>query len=199
MYCNTRDLWLNSYRQKPEIELKQIYPFKPRKTKNQSIEEHQQEVRKRKAGKPPGYELEGKGNGLSMKKYTEKILPKYIQAVKTHKARHGRAILLEDNDPSHGTWRTDNLAYQAKKEAGIEPSKHTPESPDLNATEGLWSVIKQRLRDVEYRDEEDLMNKANEAWRNITQAEIRARFDDLPRRCRILAKGDGERIRNKLW
>ncbi|KAF1981363.1 hypothetical protein K402DRAFT_386651 [Aulographum hederae CBS 113979] len=134
-----------------------------------------------------------------MKKYTEKILPKYIQAVKAHKARYGRAILLEDNDPSHGTRSADSLAYQAKKEAGIELLKHPPESPDLNATEGLWNIVKQRLRDVEYRNEEDLMDQANNAWRSITQAEIRARFDDLSRRCKILAKGDGRRIRNRLW
>jgi len=70
-----------------------------------------------------------------MKKYTEQLLPKYINATKRHEFLYGRGILQEDNDPSHGTRSHNNLARQAKEQAKIETLLHPAQSPDLNAAE----------------------------------------------------------------
>ncbi|KAF1980650.1 hypothetical protein K402DRAFT_343978, partial [Aulographum hederae CBS 113979] len=92
-----------------------------------------------------------------------------------------------------------NVARQVKQKVGIELLMHPAQSPNLNALEGVWDIIKQRLRSVAYEDIEQLKAIAQEAWQNITQEQIQARINEIPERIKILASGDGRRIRSKLW
>jgi transposase len=62
------------------------------------------------------------------------------------KQRLGRAILQEDNNPSHGTRSRDNVAKQLKDKAGIKLLIHPAQSPNLNPIEAIWGIIKQRIR-----------------------------------------------------
>jgi len=172
----------------PKVDLKQIYPFKPRKGKHESKESHQQRVTEWEANKPPGCEIQKKGAGLTTKHYCEHILPHYIQATQRLQRLYGRALLQEDNDRAHGTKTHSNLAYQTKQKAGIELNKKPAQSPDLNASEGIWKILKQRLREVEYTSEEQLKQIAQNAWKGINQAEIQRRIADLPDRCYQLTR-----------
>jgi transposase len=134
-----------------------------------------------------------------MKQYTDEILPHYIEAVRNHQIRYGRGILQEDNDPSHGTRTAVNYAREAKKKANIETLWHPAQSPDLNASEGIWNIIKQRMRSIPWTSQEQLKQLAQDTWRGIDQDSIRARISDIPDRCELLADGNGSRLRNKLW
>jgi len=69
------------------------------------------------------------------------------------------------------------------------------QSPDLNLIEGIWAIIKQRIRRYYFDSEEDMKEALQEEWDKITIEEIRFRIADLPRRCAQLVKYDGKPIR----
>ena len=134
--------------------------------------------------------------------YIKHILPEYISAIKQLEASHNHPFYLEeDGDSSHGT-RTKGLATQARERAGIRTHWHPPYSPDLSPVEAAWNILKQRLRQtpgVNQMTYEELVELAQEIWRNITMEEIRKRISDMPRRCELLVKTGGKRIKGKDW
>ncbi len=77
---------------------------------------------------------------MTNKYYTKKILPKLLKVVNEHKAAGRRAVLHEDNDPSHETkGLKDNLVKSFERNNNIELLKHehSAQSPDLNSHEGV--------------------------------------------------------------
>lgn len=69
----------------------------------------------------------------------------------------GPWLLQEDGDPSHGM-RKDGLARGYKESYNVHNHKHPAQSPDLNPIEGIWNIIKQRLRRRAFDTNEDLQN-----------------------------------------
>ena len=75
--------------------------------------------------------------------YTKKLLPVYIRSVQEERVQYGRAILQEDNDPSHDIRLNKvmakkglkNVAQQLKDNEWIETMTHSAQSPDLNVAE----------------------------------------------------------------
>ena len=172
---------------------------KPRKRKYESKEEFQDRIKEWEALLPHEVEIKPKGNSMTQKYYTERILPVYIKAL--HKARLQHAnpwIFQEDNDPSHGT-RKDGLAYQLKQANWIETLVHPPQSPDLNPIEGVWNILKQRIRYRTWESVEDLKEALQEEWSKITMEEVRARIREMPDRCEKLIKSGRGPIRSELW
>jgi transposase len=54
-------------------------------------------------------------------------------------------IFQENNDPSHGT-RKKGLAQHLKEFNWVNTLSYPPQSPDLNPMEGIWNILKQRVR-----------------------------------------------------
>ena len=82
-------------------------------------------------------------------------MPVYINTV-----HYGRSFcseswyLQEDGDPSYSIHKA-GLARQLKDLNWIVNIKHSTQSLDLNPIEGIWNIIKQRLRQrIFYSDEE---------------------------------------------
>ncbi|PQE05359.1 Transposable element Tc3 transposase protein [Rutstroemia sp. NJR-2017a BBW] len=112
---------------------------------------------------------------------------------------HAREVKIqEDGDPSHGM-RKAGLAEEYKRAYNIKNHRHPAQSPDLNPIEGIWAIIKQRLRKRIFDSEEEMKQALQEEWDKITMAEIRHRICDMPRRCAELVRSEGGPIRGNKW
>ena len=137
---------------------------------------------------------------MTQKYYAENVLPKHIETIKRLEERHQhRYMLQEDNDGSHGTRSLRNPCRRLKINANLELLLHPAKSPDLNLTEGVWEIIKQRLRGGSWQTVEEFKEAIRREWRHATQEEIRRRIRELPWRCRKLCNNNGDRIRSNLW
>lgn len=174
-------------------------PPKPRKSKYQSTETYQQKVKDWAANLPHDCEVKPKGNSMTQQYYTEKLLPGYIRVIEQGKRRYGRAILQEDNDPSHGTKSTNNVAAELKQKHGIEILIHPAQSPDLNPIEAAWNILKQRIIRRQWKTLLELKRILQEEWKAITMEEIRARIAEMPDRCQLLCTNGGKAIKSNLW
>ena len=185
------------------------YPSKPRRRpKTESEEAFQSRLTYWEANKPHSAEIKKKGNSMTMAYYCQRLLPTYIEGIQQARItgdweRPERAILQEDNDPSHGTvGKGNNMAKQARRANWIETYLHPAKSPDLNPIEGIWLRLKMAVRKrwKEYwGDPEALKRVILEEWDHIDIASIRKLVADMPWRCKELIKTGGMPIKDRLW
>lgn len=139
---------------------------------------------------------------MTQKYYTERLLPVYIKAI--HEAQiqdlgyPSPWIFQEDNDPSHGN-KKPGLTYHLKHINWINTLIHPAQSPDLNPMEGIWNILKQRIRRRTWNSLEELKEILQEEWSRITMQEVRRRILEMPERCATLVKTGGKPIKSKLW
>ena len=91
------------------------------------------------------------------------------------------------------------MAQKLKKENWISNLVHPAQSPDLNPTEAIWNILKQRIRRRTWRSLEELKMILQEEWSKITMQEVRARILEMPARCKSLIKTGGGPIKSSLW
>lgn len=199
---------LEFYKDEVEYTEKPKRPPKPRKTMYESQEEYQSRILEWEAAIPHEKEVKPKGNAMTQKYYTERLLPVYIKAVQNarifqdnghfgHDCGHDW-LLQEDGDPSHGK-RKFGMAQKLKKENWISNLVHPAQSPDLNPIEAIWNILKQRIRRRTWRSLEELKMILQEEWSKITMQEVRARILEMPARCKSLIKTGGGPIKSSLW
>ena len=190
------------YNDEEETVKKPKQPRKPRHRKQETDQEFAYRLLEWRAAIPHNYEVKPKGNAMTQKYYCEKVLPVYCDAINQLRVSFGTGIepwaLLEDGDPSHGL-RKEGLAHNLKVRNWIANHYHPPNCPDLNPIEAIWNIIKQRARRRIWRTIEELKDILQDEWSKVTQAEIRARIDDLPRRCKLLTINGGAAIKRAHW
>ena len=174
--------------------------LKLRRSKYCSKKEYQKLVQKWKVRKSYDAEIKPKGNSMINEYYTRVILSIYLKSIEQTKLTDRRALLQKDNDSSYGTrGNGENLARSFKREHNIELFKHPPQSPDLNPSEGVWNILKPRVRKRQWHSLEELKKVILEEWDKITLKEIRARIREMPWRCRELVRTGDKPIKSALW
>ena len=178
-------------------------PPKPRTRKYETNDEFQARLREWEASLPREQVVKPKGNAMTQKYYTETLLPVYSEAL--HRARlewpNGELkpwLFQEDGDPSHRK-KKRGMAQVYLESNWIPTLVHPPQSPDLNPTEGVWNILKQRVRKRTWRNIEEYKAICQDEWDKITMEEVRARIAEMPNRCKRLVKTGGAPIKSDLW
>jgi len=176
-------------------------PRAPRRSSVETVEQHTAAVDtfRTEAG-GPDIEMKPKGNAMSMKFYVKNVLPKHIEHIHRLEARAGRTILLqEDNDGSHGTRSSENIAVDAKRNGHIKTLTHPANSPCLSPQEPVWRIMKQYLRGGRWKTLPEFMDAIRASHRQAKQSSIRRYIAEMQYRCGQVIKLDGNRVRTKLW
>jgi hypothetical protein len=153
------------------------------------------------------------GNSMRASYYTDKILPVYANAfhqlqtrsneLRSSVSRNDRYnwYLIEDNDPSHGTKNTNSLPAIYRRREGIVRLQHTANSPDLNPIEGIWNIIKERVRRQlhEINTIDELKSALQREWKAVTQDQIQARINEMPYRVGQVFAHPDKRCKTELW
>lgn len=181
----------------PEIKIPK--PKKPRKSKYETDEQYNQRVKEWEASLPHDVEVKPKGNAMTQIYYTARLLPIYLQSYNEARMIGCKAILQEDNDPSHGTRSKDNLAKRFKEDNCIDILIYPAQSPDLNPIEAVWNILKIRLRKERWNGRSDYKRLILKAWEDITQEEIQRRIAEMPDRCKSLLETGGKAIKSARW
>ncbi|PQE03489.1 Transposable element Tc3 transposase protein [Rutstroemia sp. NJR-2017a BBW] len=79
--------------------------------------------------------------------------------------------------------RKAGLAEEYRRVYGVQNLQHPAQSPGLNSIEGIWAIIKQRLRERIFDSEDEMKQALQEEWDKITMEEICHRIYDMSRRC----------------
>ncbi|GFW72018.1 transposable element Tc1 transposase [Trichonephila clavipes] len=98
-----------------------------------------------------------------------------------------KTVLEQDNDPKHTAKIVKlYLLYHCKKEL------HTsPQSPDLNVIENLWSQLEKSVQEHAITSKEDLKNVLKEEWTKITVETTIKLVESMPKRLQAVNKAKG--------
>jgi hypothetical protein len=173
----------------------------PRKTKDETAKEYAQRLSQWRAYQPAHEpEIKQSGNSMTQAFYRDSILPYHIAHIRDLERRTKHKIYFEeDGDPSHGKKTQNNIVQQAREDAHLIAHEHTAQSPDLVPMEGIWLIIKQRLRGGRWKTVEEFKAAILREWRRITIKQIRDRISEMPKRCEKVEKLKGARIKGKKW
>jgi hypothetical protein len=189
------------YRDPIEPSLPRPYrPRRPRQSSVETAEEFASKVQEWDALKLVEVDIGPKGNAMTQQFYSKEVLPHHIEHIKwLQSKRHHVVHFQEDNDPSHGTRSSKNAPATAKADAGLQLLHHPAQSPDLNPIEGVWNVMKQRLRGGSWKSVAEFKAAVEAQWEQISRAEIRRRISEMPMRCNELIELKGGRVRTDRW
>lgn len=160
--------WINYYTKAEELtfyndEYDDVEPIKPpprprRRPATETEAQYEERLARWEAEKARQPAVIKPGNSMRASYYTDKILPVYAAAYHQLQARSNELrgqlhcndrynwYLIEDNDPSHGTRNPRSLPALYRRRKGVERLMHPANSPDLNPIEGIWNIIKERVR-----------------------------------------------------
>jgi hypothetical protein len=98
--------------------------------------------------------------------YTEYLLPIYIDTIYNtccYQDEQASWLLIEDRDPSYRI-KKYGIARELKDTNWITNLRYPVQSPDLNPIEGIWNIIKQRLRRRIFHSSKELKDAIQEEW-----------------------------------
>lgn len=109
--------------------------------------------------------------------------------------------LIEDNDLSYGTRNPRSLPALYRRRKGVEGLMHPANSPDLNLIEGIWNIIKERVRRALHNinNIDELKAALQQEWKAVTQDQIQVRINEMPYRVGQVFAYPDKRCKTSLW
>ena len=95
-----------------------------------------------------------------------------------------------DNDPKH----TSNVAQQFLDQEVLETIDWPSNSPDINPTENLWSVLERNVDKQKPANIDELEEFLNQEWENIELSTLINLVLSMKTRCLAIIELKGERI-----
>jgi len=97
---------------------------------------------------------------------------------------------LQDNAAIH---KTDDVMDYLEKEAPYYIRKYSPNSPDFNIIEDIWSQMNEELNKYKITSLGSLKRHLKQIWKNLSWNKVRRSVDSLPNRLNECIKLNGER------
>ena len=137
-------------------------------------------------------ERKGEKGQMTMEVYRDKILPLIVERRDELRKQGLEMIYQEDNDGSHGTRSQENIALLYKVENDLNfITDWPPRSPDLNAIESVWRIIKQRVKLQATLTVAALRAAILKEWDALTIDEINA--------CILGTRDKGSKLQDYHW
>lgn len=99
-------------------------------------------------------------------------------------------VLMQDGASAHTSFETMDYLKNYVNVLEDWPSM----SPDLNPIENLWSIMKQRVFELQPKTKEDLIASIIAVWESITQELISNLINSMPERLKEVVKNNGDHI-----
>lgn len=118
---------------------------------------------------------------------------KYLDILETSMLPHAREkmgptwFFQHDRDPKH----TSHVVRTWLNSEEIRVLEWPAQSPDLNPIEHLWEVLGRQIRSEKLKNLDDLMQKLQLEWSNISSECIKNLVNSLPERCKAVIKSKG--------
>ncbi|GFX06422.1 transposable element Tc1 transposase [Trichonephila clavipes] len=96
-------------------------------------------------------------------------------------------IFQQDNDPKHTAFVVKEwLLYHCRNQLNT-----SPQSPDLNVIENLWSYLERAVQKHQITSKEQLKSVLQEEWLNIAPETTRHLVESMPRRLEAVISAKG--------
>ncbi len=102
-------------------------------------------------------------------------------------------ILQQDLAPAHTAKGTKSCF----NDHGVTVLDWPANSPDLNPTENLWSIVKRKMRDTRPNNADELKATVKETWASIPPQQCHKLITSMPRRIEAVIKAKG--APTKYW
>jgi len=135
----------------------------------------------------------GKRGGVTGQIYLEQITREHLKRcwnkVKTRWRGYGHPYILEDNAPVHTKKETRAEAIAM----GFKFINHPPSSPDLNAIENVWAILKQHISQLPRHPTSvgELYEAAKKIWDEMDQSIMDKCIDSMEKRRKAVGKAHG--------
>jgi hypothetical protein len=131
--------------------------------------------------------------GMNAKQYSEEVFKAGLIPYWLKLEDPEGSYLVEDGDPAHRS----GLAKDYREFYGIKKDDHPAGSPDLNAIENAWKMLKTALR-MRWSDKakrphsaDELWIAAQEEWDSLPQWKLDKLVDSFPQRVEACLAADG--------
>jgi hypothetical protein len=130
---------------------------------------------------------------MNAKQYSEEVLEAHMVPYWLSFEDLEGFYLVEDGDPAHNS----NIAKYSPEIYKIKKEPHSAGSPDLNAIENAWKMLKTALRmqwsktGMHPHSADELWIAAQQEWEALLQWKLDKLMDSMPSRVEACLEADG--------